>query len=56
MNIFRVAFRMERLVPNSMTGGFDNAYLSNLTAVCCAYLPKSEQPDADLVADGQSHH
>ncbi|KAJ5487658.1 hypothetical protein N7530_001958 [Penicillium desertorum] len=32
MNIFRVAFRMERLVPNSMTGGFDNAYLSNLTA------------------------
>ncbi|OQE30551.1 hypothetical protein PENFLA_c003G05901 [Penicillium flavigenum] len=32
MNIFRVAFRMERLVPNSMTGGFDGAYLSNLTA------------------------
>ncbi|CAP94832.1 hypothetical protein E8E15_005743 [Penicillium rubens] len=32
MNIFRVAFRMERLVPNSMTGGFDDAYLSNLTA------------------------
>ncbi|KAJ6187207.1 hypothetical protein N7519_002115 [Penicillium mononematosum] len=32
MNIFRVAFKMERLVPNSMTGGFDDAYLSNLTA------------------------
>ncbi|CAG8898123.1 unnamed protein product [Penicillium egyptiacum] len=32
MNIFRVAFRMERLVPNSMTGAFDAAYLSNLTA------------------------
>ncbi|KAJ6137921.1 hypothetical protein N7471_004407 [Penicillium samsonianum] len=32
MNIFRVDFRMERLVPNSMTGGFDDAYLKNLTA------------------------
>ncbi|KAJ5774229.1 hypothetical protein N7457_009125 [Penicillium paradoxum] len=32
MNIFRVAFRMERLVPGSMTGGFDDAYLAHLTA------------------------
>ncbi|KAJ5615678.1 hypothetical protein N7537_000792 [Penicillium hordei] len=32
MNIFRVAFRMERLVPNSMTGEFDAGYLTNLTA------------------------
>ncbi|CDM33423.1 CAZyme family GH5 [Penicillium roqueforti] len=31
MNIFRVDFLMERLVPDSMTGGFDDAYLSNLT-------------------------
>ncbi|KAJ5959898.1 uncharacterized protein N7479_007048 [Penicillium vulpinum] len=32
MNIFRVAFKMERLVPGTITGGFDAAYLSNLTA------------------------
>ncbi|CAG7953796.1 unnamed protein product [Penicillium nalgiovense] len=43
MNIFRVAFRMERLVPNSMTGGFDDAYLSNLTATVKA------------ITDGGSH-
>lgn len=41
MNIFRVDFLMERLVPDSMTGGFDDAYLSNLTTVCCAVsIPK----------------
>ncbi|KAG0158978.1 hypothetical protein PDIDSM_6498 [Penicillium digitatum] len=36
MNIFRVAFLMERLVPNSMIGEFDGAYLSNLTATVTA--------------------
>jgi endoglucanase len=30
MNTFRVAFLMERLVPNQMTGGFDAAYLADL--------------------------
>ncbi|CAK7238100.1 hypothetical protein SEUCBS140593_010327 [Sporothrix eucalyptigena] len=30
-NIFRVAFAMERLVPNTLTGSFDSAYLQNLT-------------------------
>lgn len=33
MNIFRVQFMMERLVPNSMTGSYDEAYLNNLTTV-----------------------
>ncbi|KAI0602457.1 endoglucanase [Biscogniauxia sp. FL1348] len=31
-NIFRVAFAMERLVPDEMTGAVDEAYLANLTA------------------------
>ncbi|KAK0657039.1 putative cellulase precursor [Cercophora newfieldiana] len=30
-NIFRVCFSMERLVPNTLTGSFDAAYLRNLT-------------------------
>ncbi|PYI13177.1 endoglucanase II [Aspergillus violaceofuscus CBS 115571] len=33
MNIFRVQFMMERLVPDSMTGSYDEAYLNNLTTV-----------------------
>ncbi|KAJ5709349.1 endo-a-1-4-glucanase, partial [Penicillium malachiteum] len=33
MNIFRVTFLMERLVPTEMTGSFDEEYLSNLTYV-----------------------
>ncbi|KAJ5735383.1 endo-a-1-4-glucanase [Penicillium malachiteum] len=33
MNIFRVTFLMERLVPTEMTGSFDAEYLSNLTYV-----------------------
>jgi endoglucanase len=33
MNIFRVPFLMERLVPDSLTGSFDSAYLGNLTSV-----------------------
>lgn len=33
MNIFRVTFLMERLVPTTMTGSFDAEYLSNLTSV-----------------------
>ncbi|CAI7588419.1 hypothetical protein PCG10_009847 [Penicillium crustosum] len=32
MNIFRVAFRMERLAPTSLTGELDASYLANLTA------------------------
>ncbi|KAI8630934.1 carbohydrate-binding module family 1 [Xylariaceae sp. FL1651] len=31
-NIFRVAFAMERLVPNTLTGSADAGYLQNLTA------------------------
>ncbi|KAK3393416.1 glycoside hydrolase family 5 protein [Podospora didyma] len=31
-NMFRVAFSMERLTPNTLTGAFDAAYLKNLTA------------------------
>ncbi|ETS76167.1 Endoglucanase 3 [Pestalotiopsis fici W106-1] len=31
-NIFRVAFSMERLVPNTLTGSADAAYLANLTS------------------------
>lgn len=34
MNIFRVQFLMERLVPEKMTGTYDEAYLKNLTEVC----------------------
>ncbi|KAJ5267582.1 hypothetical protein N7478_010390 [Penicillium angulare] len=33
MNIFRVAFLMERLVPTTMTESFDSEYLANLTSV-----------------------
>ncbi|KAH3196756.1 hypothetical protein LV157_004776 [Aspergillus fumigatus] len=32
MNIFRVAFRMERLIPNQMTGTPDATYLNDLKA------------------------
>ncbi|KAK4236322.1 hypothetical protein C8A03DRAFT_45670 [Achaetomium macrosporum] len=32
-NIFRVAFAMERLVPNTLTSSFDQGYLKNLTEV-----------------------
>ncbi|EGS18971.1 endoglucanase-like protein [Thermochaetoides thermophila DSM 1495] len=31
MNTFRVAFSMERLVPNTLTSAFDQGYLKNLT-------------------------
>lgn len=33
MNMFRVQFLMERLVPEKMTGTYDEAYLKNLTEV-----------------------
>lgn len=33
MNIFRVAFRMERLIPNQMTGTPDATYMNDLKAV-----------------------
>ncbi|EAW06475.1 glycoside hydrolase family 5 protein [Aspergillus clavatus NRRL 1] len=33
MNIFRIQFLMERLVPNSMTGSYNADYLANLTSV-----------------------
>ncbi|KAJ5669084.1 CAZyme family GH5 [Penicillium macrosclerotiorum] len=33
MNIFRVTFLMERLVPDSLSGSFDSNYLNNLTTV-----------------------
>jgi hypothetical protein len=33
MNVFRVAFRMERLIPNSMTGTPDATYMNDLKAV-----------------------
>lgn len=36
MNIFRIQFKMERLVPDSMTGAYDEAYLQNLTTVSCS--------------------
>ena len=29
--MFRVAFSMERMVPNTLTGSFNAAYLRNLT-------------------------
>ncbi|KAH6619422.1 glycoside hydrolase superfamily [Chaetomium sp. MPI-SDFR-AT-0129] len=32
-NAFRVCFSMERLVPNQLTGSFDDGYLRNLTQV-----------------------
>jgi endoglucanase len=34
MNIFRVAFAMERLVPGSLTSSMDATYLSDLKSVC----------------------
>jgi endoglucanase len=34
MNIFRVPFLMERLVPSSMTGTLDATYLAALKKVC----------------------
>jgi hypothetical protein len=55
MNIFRVAFKMERLVPQTMTGGFDAAYLSNLTAVR-GTISTQMKTETNLVTDGQSHH
>jgi hypothetical protein len=33
MNIFRIQFLMERLVPSSMTGSYNEEYLANLTTV-----------------------
>jgi hypothetical protein len=33
MNIFRVAFSMERLVPNSITGPVADAYMQDLKTV-----------------------
>lgn len=33
MNIFRVPFLMERLVPSKMTGTLDSTYLSDLKSV-----------------------
>jgi endoglucanase len=33
MNIFRVPFLMERLVPSSITGSLDATYLKDLKAV-----------------------
>lgn len=33
MNFFRVQFMMERLLPDSMTGSYDEEYLANLTTV-----------------------
>lgn len=33
MNIFRVPFLMERLVPSSLTGTLDATYLSDLKSV-----------------------
>ncbi|KAK1726424.1 hypothetical protein CaCOL14_012140 [Colletotrichum acutatum] len=32
-NTFRVQFKMERMTPNSLTAGFNTAYLANLTTV-----------------------
>ena len=32
-NAFRIAFAMERLTPNVLTGPFDSAYLSGLTTI-----------------------
>ncbi|KAF9872517.1 cellulase [Colletotrichum karsti] len=32
-NTFRVQFKMERMTPSGLTGGFNNAYLQNLTTV-----------------------
>jgi hypothetical protein len=34
MNIFRVAFSMERLVPTSITGPVADAYMNDLKRVC----------------------
>lgn len=34
MNIFRVPFAMERLVPNNMTGSPDATYMADLVSVC----------------------
>lgn len=33
MNIFRVPFLMERLVPDSLTGSLDSTYLADLKTV-----------------------
>lgn len=33
MNIFRVPFLMERLVPDSLTGSLDSTYLKDLKTV-----------------------
>ncbi|KAE8413985.1 glycoside hydrolase superfamily [Aspergillus pseudocaelatus] len=41
MNIFRIQFKMERLVPDSMTGAYDEAYLQNLTTVSCLSAKKN---------------
>jgi endoglucanase len=37
MNTFRVAFSMERLVPNQLTGPADSAYMGDLKRVCQSF-------------------
>lgn len=38
MNIFRVPFLMERLVPTTLTSTPNEAYLEDLKSVCCPQL------------------
>lgn len=47
MNIFRVPFRMERLIPGGMTGTPDATYMADLKSVCCLFLSVNltEMPD-----------
>lgn len=41
LNIFRIPFLMERLVPTNMTGPFDQAYLSDLASVSLLSVSRS---------------
>lgn len=50
MNIFRVPFSMERLIPGSMTGSFDMGYLSDLRSVCLD-PPKDSRQGKGLARD-----
>lgn len=60
MNAFRVAFSMERLVPDSLTGPVAEAYMDDLIEVCLLFSQRVDISGAiELIigcTDGQWNH
>lgn len=48
MNVFRVPFLMERLVPSKMTGTLDSTYLSDLKSVSGSKSPWARYPIVNM--------